>query len=170
MMKIFVITDTHFGHQMLIDVGARPADFEKRIIRGWEGVVSPEDMVIHLGDVWLCSRKYRKDIICDLPGRKILVRGNHDCESNSFYTNRGFVFVCRSFSDKMFGLNIYFSHEPFIGSQFDLNIHGHIHSGEHRECEPQPNQILLSLEEDGYEPKLLQSLVERWQKSGRDDK
>ncbi len=163
-MQTYVIADTHWGHKKLIDVGARPEDFEDRIIKNWRRLVQPEDLVFHLGDVWLSNRRAKDQILWGLPGKKILTLGNHDGESVPFYMQRGFDFVCESFSIKRFGLQILFSHEPVIGSHFDLNIHGHVHSGEHRECEPQPNQILLSLEEDGYEPKSLQSLVKRWQK------
>lgn len=47
-MKIWITTDTHFGHDMLIQYG-RPTDFSERIFKGLEQV-SPGDMLIHLGD------------------------------------------------------------------------------------------------------------------------
>lgn len=164
-MNIFVVTDTHIGHEKLIEAGERPRDFEARIKKNWSNMVKDEDLVIHLGDVWLCASGYEEDFFSELPGRKILTLGNHDKKSIDHYMKHGFNFVCDSFSLKRFGLNVQFSHTPMDGSHFDLNIHGHIHTRKHRDYDPMPNRILLSLEEVGYQPRTLKSLVEAWQRT-----
>lgn len=40
--------------------------------------MNPGDLVIHLGDVYFGPAGGWEDLIFNLPGRKILVRGNHD--------------------------------------------------------------------------------------------
>lgn len=67
-----------------------------------------------------------KEIYPRLPGRKTLVRGNHDKHSNSWYMNNGFDFSC----DAMLFRNIWFTHKPadFLPDGAELNIHGHLHN------------------------------------------
>ena len=51
-MKVWVVADTHFGHWALAEeYGARPPDFEARILAAWNRAISSADLVIHLGDV-----------------------------------------------------------------------------------------------------------------------
>src|SRR5678816_577452 len=128
--QMWFTTDTHFGHQMLIDKGYRPADFQDRIIQNWHEQVAPIDMVIHLGDV-----AFTKIDISAFPGHKILVRGNHDGQSANWYLDHGWDFVCDSFTIKKFNRRWYFTHEPVYhqpGDEWDVNVHGHLHDNDHR--------------------------------------
>lgn len=106
----------------------RPSDFETYIQRGLK-VLTKNDTLIHLGDVaWHDIADAHERFIVPLPCRKILVRGNHDRKSNNWYLKHGWDFVCRSFQDKYFGVNILFSHRPKSTAGCDLNIHGHFHN------------------------------------------
>lgn len=70
---IWVTSDLHFNHQKLIDNGIRPANYEAKLIKHWNGNVRDDDIVIILGDIsW--KDGYQK--IHQLKGKKILVRGN----------------------------------------------------------------------------------------------
>ena len=165
-MRIFVIADTHFGHKALADkYQSRPPDFAKKIIVNWKRTVKPEDVIIHLGDVTVGTSTDWALVIPDLPGRKILVLGNHDRKSESWYMSNGFDFCCDNFTWHMFGLDIAFSHEPLFTGQFDLNIHGHLHLNRHREIETDTRHFLFSLENTSYQPLLLETIIKEWGKS-----
>jgi calcineurin-like phosphoesterase family protein len=126
-MKIFLISDTHFNHDKIATYCDRPPDFTERIIKRWNEVVTYEDTVIHLGDVAIGNRRTVDSILAVLPGRKILVRGNHDRQhSNTWWMEHGFDFAC----DGMKFRNCWLTHEPStsLADGCELNIHGHLHN------------------------------------------
>ena len=88
-----------------------------------------------------------KFIVDELKCKKILVKGNHDSKSNSWYLEHGWDFVCEEFKDTLYGKNILFSHYPKVwDGVYDLNIHGHFHNSDHRRHE----EIFLK-EKNGYQ-------------------
>ena len=136
-MKIWVISDTHFGHSMLVKNGYRQEGFENVIIKNWNQRVNPLDTVIHVGD--FCLGKYQNYSISEsimkwrglLAGNIILIRGNHDKESMQWYMSHGFQFCCDRLEVKYRGKGLIFTHEPLWiedNSPNIINIHGHIHS------------------------------------------
>lgn len=144
-MKIFIISDTHWNHENIKKYENRPENFNEVIIRNWQKLVSPEDLVIHLGDVIFARAIELPSIMAQLPGRKILCRGNHDGKGIEYYMEKGFDVVVDYFVYD----NIAFSHAPltplpyqtakekgkdstFSKKIVDLNIHGHFHRGKHR--------------------------------------
>jgi len=170
-MKTFVIADTHFGHQTLsTEYKSRPPDFESKIVRQWQRMVTDDDIIIHLGDVVVGNTTVWSSVIPRLPGRKILVVGNHDKNTLSWYLANGFEFCCLTFSWQIFGVNILFSHEPMFDGQFDLNIHGHLHLGRHREYKCDERHYLVSMEKSNYQPRTIESIVKQWTKSNKSDR
>jgi calcineurin-like phosphoesterase family protein len=137
-MKTWIISDTHFGHRKLEEWG-RPADFEKLIFKGLKQI-GADDLVIHLGDFCIGDDvKWHNAFFSVLSSNKrILVKGNHDHKSNTWYLEHGWHFVCDEFSDVYFGKKILFTHEPrrrYKNSAygvFDFNYHGHLHGNAHR--------------------------------------
>lgn len=129
-MKIFVITDTHLGHDKLISHG-RPYDFYEKILINLEK--SSSDLLIHLGDVCIGDdAMWHDQIAMRTKGfkKRVLVRGNHDGKSDAWYYSKGWDFVCREFTNKVFGKLILFTHEPIPKehiSGIDFNVHGHYH-------------------------------------------
>ena len=122
-MKYWITTDTHFYHENMVNLCHRPVDFHNIIVNNWLNQVNKEDLVIHLGDV-----SFSNDLVVDrLPGRKILIKGNHDKKSYSYYMSHGFDFCCETFTLNYAGLDIVFSHKPLIFHEHDVNIHGHLH-------------------------------------------
>jgi len=165
-MRLFIITDTHFGHKNLGEkYQSRPADFETRIIRSWQQMIADEDMVLHLGDVVVGKTEDWRLIIPELPGRKVLILGNHDKQPVRWYMKNGFDFCCHQFYWEMFGLRILFSHEPLFSEEFDLNIHGHLHLGRHLEYKCDERHYLFELESSGYQPRTLDFIVKEWKRS-----
>lgn len=135
-MKILIISDTHFGHKLIKEEMGE--DFEELIIKRWNERVRPIDTVIHLGDFSL--GKFKDYSLSDsvlmwrnqLNGTLVLVRGNHDNESDSWYMKHGFTFSATTIDFKHMGKRILFSHEPREFGDFDINIHGHLHGNIHR--------------------------------------
>lgn len=157
-MKRWCIADTHWGHQKLIDEKLRPADYEARIFEQWLQMIRYEDMVIHLGDVMLPdTNKDTWSRLWSLPGVKILVRGNHDKRSTSWYMERGFAFACDAFT---LG-KVLFTHEPVkvVPEEVNYNVHGHLHAGVHRAFVAGPKHRLMSLEASGYAPVSVEKLA-----------
>jgi calcineurin-like phosphoesterase family protein len=135
---------------MLIDKGHRPPDFQERILTNWRRLVQPDDTVFHLGDVILGMNGKLSSIIYSLPGMKVLVRGNHDHESNAWYIRNGFHFVAQGI---LHG-GVWLSHVPaqVLPSGALLNVHGHLHNNDHRGTDFPAHCKLLSLERVDYRP------------------
>jgi len=78
----FYTSDTHFGHKNIIKFCNRPFKdvdhMNEIIIANWNKVVSPDDVVWHLGDVAMGQIDHTLPLVRRLNGYKILVPGNHD--------------------------------------------------------------------------------------------
>jgi calcineurin-like phosphoesterase family protein len=135
---IYFVSDTHFGHKMLVDKGFRSEGFENQIIKNWNYSVQPTDTVIHLGDFCLGRYKHyslKNSVLMwrnQLNGNIVLVKGNHDKYSCTNYLNLGFIFCCNKFSMTINGQKIICTHEPVLTKGNAINIHGHLHNDNHR--------------------------------------
>lgn len=82
MSELFVISDHHFWHSNIIKYENRPfanvAEMNEQMIQSWNSVVTPEDVVFHIGDFSFGGRNYWDTILERLDGRIIYFRGNHD--------------------------------------------------------------------------------------------
>ena len=80
---LYITSDTHFGHANIIRYCDRPfssvEEMNEEIVRRFNSVLGPDDVLLHLGDVAMGNREknlaYMKQIKC---ARKILKYGNHD--------------------------------------------------------------------------------------------
>ena len=166
-MKYMLTTDTHFNHALIREYCGRPDGFEDLIVRDWSLLDSAKHTLIHLGDICIgqetqAHEKYIMPIKC----KKILVRGNHDNKSLSWYAER-WDFVCDSFELLFNGHYVYFSHkpQPEMG-HFTRNIHGHTHGNMHR-SEEFINWYLPEYHLDvcpelmGYQPLSLETLLRK---------
>ncbi|MDR0840725.1 MAG: metallophosphoesterase [Christensenellaceae bacterium] len=84
-MKLFALGDLHLsqGCAKPMDIfGANWDGHADRIAGAWERLVGPEDVVLIPGDIsWAMHMQqaaYDLELIARLPGRKVLLRGNHD--------------------------------------------------------------------------------------------
>ncbi len=84
-MSIFLTADTHFGHGAILRYCSRPfasaSEMDEALFANWRACVQPADTVYHLGDVLFGNREQAQALgerIRRLPGRKVLVPGNHD--------------------------------------------------------------------------------------------
>lgn len=80
-MKTWLTSDPHFWHSNVIKYCNRPfatsEEMNEALVRNWNAVVAPEDLVYVLGDFALAARAV-ETILPRLNGRKILILGNHD--------------------------------------------------------------------------------------------
>jgi len=90
MSNIWLISDTHFGHNKDFIWKARGfnsvEEMNNEIIKRWNNVVEPNDIVYHLGDIIMGDLNSGIEIINQLNGKIRLAIGNHD----SFSPFRGF--------------------------------------------------------------------------------
>lgn len=134
MAETFFIGDTHFGHKGIITFEAtkqyRPfatvQEHDEELVRRWNSVVRPKDIVWHLGD--FCFGRANLDIAARLNGDKRLILGNHDHYPTAEYLKYFF---------KVFGAievkGMILTHIPVHPDQmkqrrYTHNIHGHLHT------------------------------------------
>lgn len=168
-IRIWVITDTHFGHEDLTKDNLRPQGFSEKILNNIGRILMPSDILIHLGDVSFNDDDLWNERLSYIDCKRWLIRGNHDKRSLSWYLKHGWHWVGDSMSLNAFGKNILLSHTPMEIQGYDLNIHGHFHDfgiEKVKEVEPHlyhiltPKHKLVSLEQLHYQPIKLQRLVE----------
>lgn len=158
---IWLTTDTHFNHNILVKGGYRPAGFESLIIKNLRHNVAEQDILIHLGDVIFYQYPYLNTLMDQIPGKKILVMGNHDHKSRGWYIRNGFDYA----TDMLVQDNVLFSHrpQPDLPPWIKLNIHGHLHTSNHRPKERKlatgDKYHLISLEENDYMPVNLATIL-----------
>lgn len=155
----FIISDTHLNHRNIIKYTGRPfyciKEMDRTIIDNWNSVVSPQDFVLHLGDFSLSSKAQTVEYINALNGHIILILGNHDRRTVTWWERMGVFFATNS---PIMYENIVFSHRPVDIQDGCINIHGHIH--EHKAKDNK--HINVSVERLGYTPIKLFTLLDRY--------
>ena len=137
---IYFTSDLHFGHQNIIQLTQRPfndiQEMNKKLIDNYNSVVEKDDIVYFLGDI---AHELTLDeiynLLSQLKGRKILIRGNHDLSYEYELTNRKQKIFDEINDFKMIQENnliFVLSHYPML-SWFDsrkgtIMLHGHIHA------------------------------------------
>ncbi len=86
--NIFFTSDLHFGHDGIIQFAGRPFsnsfEMDECLIRNWNHKVPENGLAFVLGDIGFAPAKRIREILGQLNGKKILIRGNHD----SNYTDK----------------------------------------------------------------------------------
>jgi calcineurin-like phosphoesterase family protein len=162
--KYWIGSDYHLYHYKIIQYG-RPEDYQEKLIKGLD-VIDKKDVFINLGDICIGRDTEANEFFYnDVYGKHILVRGNHDNKSLTFY-NKYWDFVCDEFMLRWHGKNILFSHLPIEKREgIDFNIHGHFHTMKREERLAEypwyddKYHKLISMEDLDYKPILLSSLI-----------
>lgn len=125
-MKTYLISDTHLNHDKIKTWCQRPDNHTELIDQNVRRIVQPTDVLIHLGDVGIGKTEVFMPTVQAWPGRKILVRGNHDGKSCQWYMDNGFDFAC----DAMIYRGVWFTHKPSVElpKSTTVNVHGHLHN------------------------------------------
>ena len=164
-MKYYVISDTHFNHDEIIGYCNRPQNHEFLMLKNMMVGMSCDATLIHLGDFALGNEAEAcKRLSQHWLGRKVLVLGNHDSKSISWYLDHGWDFVCESFKMKYCGKIVCFSHKPQPwDGDWEINVHGHLHNLGHRDKEFKELKQwhrLYSPEIMNYQPVELSKLIQ----------
>jgi calcineurin-like phosphoesterase family protein len=150
---IWIISDTHFNHNKIIEYENRPINYNEEIIKNWNKLVNPQDTIIHLWDVIFDRQSEIENILNKLNWNKILVKGNHDKNNFQWYINKGFILVCEEIKIKYKNVNLIFSHKPKIElEENEYCICGHLHSKINLLKDYHKNNRLISLELNKYKP------------------
>lgn len=140
---IFFTSDTHFGHSKIIDYCKRPfssiEEHDKALIQNWNNAVGQDDTIFHLGDFAYGNSQFIANIIKQLNGNIILIKGNHDLKNINPTLYNMFsdvVYQARILIDKQ---TVYLNHFPFLcfdhgdinlyKNNYSIQLFGHVHSG-----------------------------------------
>lgn len=134
MVDAYITSDHHLFHANIIKYCNRPfVDVDEmhiHMIEQWNSVVTPDDIVIHLGD-YVCggTKEQIKGITDQLNGTKILILGNHDRHGKQWFKDVGFTRVFKH----RWSIGMYcFSHrvqdaDYLTETSTRYNLHGHSH-------------------------------------------
>lgn len=134
MSEVFVVSDTHFGHESVctkfknadgspLRPFANAEEMNEWMVDAWNKVVKPDDKVLHLGDV-VINKKFLP-ILNRLNGSFDLIIGNHDIHFLSLLA----PYFREMTSMKVKG-DLIFTHVPVHEQcieRFGANVHGHLH-------------------------------------------
>lgn len=133
--KLWLISDTHFGHKNIIKYQQRPESHEIIMLSEWIKSVEEDDQILHLGDVFLGKQGNPArwaSVLSRLPGEKFLILGNHDRAAKNLYYDAGFYII-----PEFIHRGHAFTHRPVSvehpapSGNWHTNIHGHTHANEH---------------------------------------
>lgn len=126
MANVWFCSDLHFGHKNIGNFRAKYIDSEEanraKIKADWNKVVNKKDIVYVLGDA--CFTMNTVTDFETLPGKKILIHGNHDLLDTQVYLK---------YFDSVYGLlkykEFWLSHAPIHPAELrgKVNLHGHVH-------------------------------------------
>lgn len=138
-MNIWVTTDLHLYHNR--DFLYEPRGFTsaeshaKAIVRNWNRIVQPEDIVYVLGDCVLNDDAKGITMLKQLNGTKYLAIGNHDSDARLKRYEEAKIFADMQFAYRLThkGMKLYLTHYPTMTGNFDshnptFNISGHTHN------------------------------------------
>ena len=141
-MKTYITSDLHFGHTNIMKfcpvTRARFRNdvsyMDNAMIKEWNDIVEPGDLVYILGDVAFCNAQKATEIMHRLNGDKILVEGNHDRKALNDPSFRGCFKEVHKYLDVNYnGTKCVMFHYPI--AEWDqmhrgsVHFHGHLHGG-----------------------------------------
>jgi len=172
--RTWVYADPHFLHEgvcrFLRSDGSklRPWDnadeMSEWMIDEYNKLVSPDDRVYILGDVAMNRRALDRSVP-RLNGRKVLVKGNHDIDKLSYYSEY-FDDIRAYVVKKGFIMSHIPIHEGSL-SRWAINIHGHLHANKVMGKDKwdnlfvDPRYVCASVEHTDFKPILLDRVLER---------
>lgn len=174
MSKIFLTSDTHFGHDREFLWG--PRDFtnsqehDEAIIKNWNEIVGPDDIVYHLGDLMLGDNAHGIECVKRLNGHIKLIRGNHDTDARwkLYGTLPNVELIGWADVIKYKKYNFYLSHHPTLTSNLEkaphlrmhlINLYGHTHQTG-KFYQDMPYMFHVGLDSNDNRPILLDDAIE----------
>jgi len=173
--KTWLYADPHFFHAGVTrftrhdGTPLRPWDdpevMSEEMIGWYNEMVSPEDRVYILGDVAM-NRKALDRSLPRLMGRKVLVKGNHDIDKLSYYSQ--YFDDIRAYVVKKGFILSHIPIHPGSMGRWQVNIHGHLHYNQVMYPESVPSDempdsryVCVSVEHTNYRPILLDEVLKK---------
>ena len=174
MSRIFVTSDTHFGHDREFLFAPRGftsiQEHDAAVIANWNSVVGPDDVVYHLGDVMLNDNEHGLECLRQLNGNIKIIPGNHDTDKRiELYKQLENVEVLpMAITLKYKNYNFYLSHHPTLTSNLEkapylrmhlINLYGHTHQQAHF-FQDMPYMFHVGMDSNNCTPVLLDDAIE----------
>ena len=134
MANTFFTSDTHFGHQRVLELSKRPFhnvdEMNSALIENWNQVVGPNDTVYHLGDFGDTA------MIHSLHGTILFLPGNYETKKDIESLSRHCQILKPNTAIRVKGVRFQLVHEPeeatpsdefFSGKPRVFYLFGHIH-------------------------------------------
>ncbi|WP_419195928.1 hypothetical protein [Ensifer adhaerens] len=90
---IYFTSHTPFGNSRVLRIDRHPfaniQDHDTALVSNWDKIVSPEDVVWHLGDFAGRRTALAQQLLSQLNGRKQLIIGNNDPAETTFANGGG---------------------------------------------------------------------------------
>lgn len=167
--NMYFWSDQHFNHTNIIEYSKRPfhtpVEMNEYMYSQYFNTVQANDLVIFGGDIAFGDVAETRQRLLQLPGKKVLVLGNHDFDKNKAifreyhcFDATVMAFVYQEIFDKHI-CNVLVTHYPLDLSYLPentINVHGHIHSylaGERR--------INMAVEHTEYQPVSLREKIKQ---------
>ena len=175
MSRIWLTSDTHFGHDREFLYGPRGFqsiwEHDQQIIKNWNEVVNPDDDIFLLGDCMLGDNYYGLSCLKQLKGNIHIIRGNHctDTRMELYNTCYNVVEICEGKFLKACGRYFYLCHYPTIVSNFDddkplkakmTSICGHSHTKDKFQDMDKGIIYHVELDAHGNYPVLIDTVIE----------
>lgn len=169
MSKILYTSDWHLFHNNILNLADRPfSDIEemhKKLIENYKREVSSKDEVWFIGDMGMYHAEEIAKIIRNLPGRKYLIKGNHDIRNLECKNLRMCFAKIVNYAeivDK--GRHVVLSHYPF--EEWNgfyrgwYHIHGHVHNKAYL-LNQISNRFNASVDDCGFTPCTLDAFIRK---------
>ena len=153
--ETWIWSDLHLGDDTVIEHGHRPFEnmeaMNAALLEAWRTTVAPSDTIVNLGDVTRAMTPWRKKAgtLRELPGRKIVVLGNHDFTGRDGVPDLGgdeLYVTMISPGQPTLLLTHLLLHEVPRGM---VNVHGHSHRADENQSGPYVN---VCVERTRYRP------------------
>jgi len=157
MSRVFGTSDWHLGHKAICKYRKMFKDItehDQTLIDNYKKVVKKRDTCYFFGDI--CFTDASLELMRDLPGKKILIMGNHDGQNMKDKKRLWEVF------DDIISFKSYkgawLSHCPIHESELrtKYNIHGHTHSA----TVDDERYFNICVEKTNFEPVELKTVIE----------
>ena len=165
--ETWIWSDLHLGDDTAIEHGDRPFEnmeaMNAALLEAWRTCVDPSHTIVNLGDVTRAMTPWRKKAgtLRGLPGRKIVVLGNHDFTGRGGVPNLGedelYVTVISPGKPTLLLTHLPLAEVP--GGM--VNVHGHSHREDDNQSGPYGN---VCVERTGYRPIRMSEIRERARK------
>jgi calcineurin-like phosphoesterase family protein len=127
-MSVFFTSDPHLGHKSIAKYRTFVRDTQHNtqlFIEDWLKHIRKNDVVYMIGDVAFDDESL--ELVASLPGRKILIKGNHD----NFVSTKAQAKVFEEIYGMISYKSAWITHCPIHPDELrsrKFNIHGHVHN------------------------------------------